>query len=103
MVFRDFGGNVVVVVYRKIRTHLDLLSIPQSGGKNVKTLRWDHRLQIQNLFMAFKRVRSPMVVTLGQQYNIGEKPTVLLHITLIAMQGHQKNSEDKIVHHQTWQ
>ena len=40
----------------KIRTRLDLLSIPQSGGKNVKTFRWGHRLQIQNLFMAFKRV-----------------------------------------------
>ena len=40
----------------KITTRLDLLSIPQSGGKNVKTFRWDHRLQIQNLFMAFKRV-----------------------------------------------
>ena len=47
---------VVVVVYRKIRTRLDLLSIPQSGGKNVKTFRWDQRLQIQNLFKAFKRV-----------------------------------------------
>ena len=71
---------VVVVVLRKIRTHLDLLSIPQSGGKilllikkkqnaprpsehplvegkNVKTLiRWVQRLQIQNLFMPFKRV-----------------------------------------------
>ena len=22
-------------------------------GENVKTFRWDHRLQIQNLFMAF--------------------------------------------------
>ena len=41
---------------RKIRTRLDLLSIPQSGGKNVKTFRWDHRLQIQSLFMALKRV-----------------------------------------------
>ena len=28
---------------------IDLLSIPQSRGKNVKTFRWDHRLQIQNL------------------------------------------------------
>ena len=27
-----------------------------SGGKTVKTFRWDRRLQIQNLFMAFKRV-----------------------------------------------
>ena len=35
---------------------IDLLSIPQSRGGNVKTFRWDHRLQIQNLFMAFKRV-----------------------------------------------
>ena len=34
-----------------------------------------------------------MVVTLGQQFNIGEKPTVILYTyTLIAMQGHQKNS-----------
>ena len=42
--------------------------------------RWDHRLQIQNLFfMAFKRGSSPMVVTLGQQYNTGEKPTVMLY------------------------
>ena len=40
----------------KVRTHLALLSIPQAGGGNVKTFRWDHRLQIQNLFMAFKRV-----------------------------------------------
>ena len=39
-----------------------------------------------------------MVVTLGQQYSIGEKPTVILcTLTLIAMQGQQKNSEDKIV------
>ena len=40
----------------KIRTHLDLLSIPRLWGKNVKTFRWDQRLQIQNLFMAFKQV-----------------------------------------------
>jgi hypothetical protein len=30
--------------YRKTRTRLDLLSIPQSGGKNDKTFRWEHRL-----------------------------------------------------------
>ena len=43
--------------------------------------------------MAFK-TGSPMVVALGQQYNTGEKPTVLYCIlTLIAMQGHQKNSK----------
>ncbi|CAM9313273.1 unnamed protein product, partial [Ascophyllum nodosum] len=27
------------------------LSIPRLWGKNVKTFRWDQRLQIQNLFM----------------------------------------------------
>ena len=31
-------------VQRKIRTRLDLLSIPQSVGENVKTFRWDRRL-----------------------------------------------------------
>ena len=41
---------------RKIRTRLDLLSIPQSRGGNVKTFGMNHRLQIQNLFMTFKRV-----------------------------------------------
>ena len=32
-----------------------------------------------------------MVVTLDQQYNVGEKPTVILYssYTLIAMQSHQ--------------
>ena len=29
---------------------------PPVRGKHVKTFRWDHRLQLQNLFMAFKRV-----------------------------------------------
>ena len=46
----------ILLFKEKMKTHLDLLSIPQSGGTNVKTSRWDHRLQIQNLFMAFKRV-----------------------------------------------
>ena len=65
------------------------------GGKNVKTFRWDHRLQkIQNLFMAFKRVPQ-MEITLGQQYNVGEKPTIILYtLTSIAMQGHEKNKTE---------
>ena len=45
--------------------------------KNV--YRWDHRLQRQSLFMAFKRVPLCMLVTLGRQYNVGEKPTVVLY------------------------
>ena len=29
---------------------------PPVRGENIKTFRWNHRLQRQNLFMAFKRV-----------------------------------------------
>ena len=48
--------HMVLFFERNSWTRLDLLSIPQSREKNVKTFRRDHRLQIQNLFMAFKRV-----------------------------------------------
>ena len=45
----------------------------------MSTFRLDHRLQIQNLFIVFKQVRnSPMLVILGQQYNTGEKPSVMM-------------------------
>ena len=47
-----------------------------------------------------------MVVTLGQQYNIGEKPTVIILYTYINRHAEtpDKNSENKniVVHHQTW-
>ena len=32
-----------------------------------------------------------LVVTLGQQYNVGESPPLYCTLILIAMQGHQKN------------
>ena len=51
---------------------------PTQGGKCQNSYRWDHRLQIQNIFMAFKRVP----VTLDQQYNVGEKPTVILYVCM---------------------
>ena len=37
-----------------------------------------------------------MVVTLGQQYNTGEKPTVILYtlLTLITMKGHQDINQE---------
>ena len=43
---------------RKYRTHLDLLSIPQlrGGGMSKRVDGIIDRLQIQNLFMTFKRV-----------------------------------------------
>ena len=52
------------------------------------SFRWDHRLQSQNLFMAFNQSGSPMVVTLGQQNNIGEKPTVILYTYYIIINRH---------------
>ena len=55
--------------------HLDVLSIPHRG-ENAKPLRWDDWLQKQNLLCdsnGFPDVSN----TLGQQYNVGEKPTVL--------------------------
>ena len=51
---------------------------PVMGEKMSKRLGGIKRLQIQNLFMAFKQV--PMQITLGPQYNVGEKPTVILYI-----------------------
>ena len=41
-----------------------------------------------------------MVVTLGQQYNIGEKPTVILYTYIINRHaGTPENSENKIIVH----
>ena len=38
-----------------------------------------------------------MEITLGQQYNVGEKSTVILYIyIIIAMQGHQKNIDNTL-------
>ena len=48
---------------------------PPVRGKYVKTFRWDHRLQ---RFHGIK-TGSPIAVTLGQQYNVGAKPTVILY------------------------
>ena len=68
---------------------------PPVKGKNDKTFRWDRILQIQNLFMAFKRV-SPMVVTLSQQYNTGEKSTVMLYTYIYRHVGTPDKNKTKI-------
>ena len=93
------GAHLSLVVFEeKYRTHLDLLSIPQSGGRNVKTFRSAQRLQIQNLFMAFKRVPLWWYRWVNSIIS-GRSPPLYCTLTLIAMQGHHKNSETK--HHQT--
>ena len=41
---------------------------------------------------------SPMEVTLGQQYNVGERPTVILYAyTSIAIPGHQTQQKQKTI------
>ena len=55
---------------------------PPVRGENVKTFsRWDNSMRIiQNLSMALKWVpRCTVVTLLGQEYNNGEKPTVMLY------------------------
>ena len=47
---RDFGYRVLKVNASRPSEH------PSVREKDVKTFRWDHRLQIENIFMAFKRV-----------------------------------------------
>ena len=45
-------------VQRKIRTRLDLLSIPQSVGENVKTFRWDQRLLLNSIqYLLFRTIQ----------------------------------------------
>ena len=46
---KEIFKSWIDVFKEKIRTRLDLLSTPQSGGGNVKTFK-DQRLQIQNHF-----------------------------------------------------
>ena len=66
-----------------------LLSIPSQGGKNVKTFRWDQRLRIQNLFIAYKRVPRWKKHCVNIIMS-GRSPSLYCTLTLIAMQGHQK-------------
>ena len=46
----------LVIVFKKNLNASRLSGHPSVRGKNVKTFRWDHRPQVQNLFMTFKRV-----------------------------------------------
>ena len=48
-----------------------------------------------------------MVVTLGQQYNVEEKPTIMLYIYINRHAGtpedkKQKLNRNNVVHHHTW-
>ena len=60
---------------------LDFLSTPQSGGKNVKMFRWDHRLQRQKALHGIQ-TGFPMVVTLA----IGEYNPFKCHEDVLSLQ-----------------
>ena len=71
------------ILQRKNWSRLDLLNIPQSGGEMSKRLGG---------FIGCKYKTSLMVVTLGQQYNTGEKPTAMLCVCVCFLpihSGHQ--------------
>ena len=75
----DFSSNTKLRIFsRKIRTRLDLLSISQSGGKMSERLNGINGCKDKKNSYDIQ-TDSPMVVTLGQQHNVGEKPTVILH------------------------
>ena len=80
------------------RFYLDLNTKGMRGNINVKTFRWDHRLQIQYFFMAFKRV--PLTVV--QQYNIGEKPTVMLYTYINRHPGTRDQNETETLYLHTY-
>ena len=77
---------------------LDLLSIPQSGGEMSKRLGGIIGCKYKT--SSWHLTGSPMVVTLlGQHYNTGEKPTVILYtyyvvvvFTLLCKNSDIKNS-----------
>ena len=49
----------IIVIYIFFKKNLNASrpsEHPSVRGENVKTLKWDHRLQRRSLFMAFKRV-----------------------------------------------
>ena len=45
-----------------------------------------------------------MEITLGQQYNVGEKPTVILYTDIISRHARtpEKQNRANVVPHQTW-
>ena len=57
--------------------HLDLLSIPESGGKMSKRLGGIKDCKYRT--PSWHLNGFPYDITLGQQYNIGEKPIVILY------------------------
>ena len=52
----NVGEKPTVILFQENQNAPRSSEHPPLMGKNVKTFRWDQRLQIQNLFMAFKQV-----------------------------------------------
>ena len=72
-------SNIPYNVQREIRTRLDLLSILQSGKKMSKRLGGIIGCKYKTSSWHLNGFPCMVVVTLGQQYSFGEKPTVILY------------------------
>ena len=76
--------------------HLDLLSIPQSGGKMSKRLVGGIiGRKYKTSVMAFKWVPRWYLVTLRQQFSIGEKPTVMVYTYISRHEGTPDKTKQK--------
>ena len=62
---------------------------PPVRGRNVKTFRWNHRLQRPNLFMAFKRVIMPH--TISNFYLKSLKYTEAVHCKRVTLEACVRN------------
>ena len=74
----NVGEKPTVILYTYINRHAG------TPGKTVKTKQRQcstpsHMVVIIYYYIGYKYKATPMVVTLGQQYKVGEKPTVILY------------------------
>ena len=72
------------------------------AGLAVKTFRWDHSLGCKYKTFYGNKKGSSKVITLGQQYNAGEKPSVMLYTYINRHAGtpdKNKNKNKTIVVH----
>ena len=65
---------------------------PNQWGNTVEKYIWGHRLNARQLLMGFNVVPRRVVVY-DQQYNVGEKPAVILYTYIIAIQVHQNRGK----------
>ena len=75
--------NVSILFKEKSeRMYVNLLSIPQPGGKMSKRLVGIMGCKYKTSLWHFSRIPDGIIVTLGQQYDTGEKPNVIRYTNI---------------------